>query len=146
MSNAMDWLNTNGGGGDSQSSGNISFAEVGDTVVGTIETAPRLVTTQYGDRLVLELSALDGTTAAADGNQVTAGDVVTVWVKPGAMARAITNAVRTAGCSGLEIGGKLAIKHSALGEKKPGRNPAKLYDAKYEAPAAKPTNVDDLFG
>lgn len=143
MSEAMNWLNSNGGGGDSISVGSIAFAEVGDMIVGTVEGQPRLVTTQYGDRLVVELEATSGT-AKVDGNDVTAGDIVTVWVKPGAMARAIGSAVKDAGAAGLEPGGKLAIKHSALGEKKPGRNPAKLFEAKYEPPQ-KMTSVDDLF-
>lgn len=140
----MNWLNSNGGGGDSISVGSIAFAEVGDTIIGTVEGEPRLVTTQYGDRLVIELAATGGN-AKADGNDVDDGDIVTVWIKPGAMARAIGAAVKEAGAAGLEAGGKLAIKHSALGEKKPGRNPAKLFEAKYEAPT-KVTSVDDLFG
>lgn len=140
----MNWLNSNGGGGDSISVGSIAFAEVGDTIIGTIENEPRLVTTQYGDRLVIELAATGGN-AKADGNDVADGDIVTVWIKPGAMARAIGAAVKEAGANGLETGGKLAIKHSALGEKKPGRNPAKLFEAKYETPT-KVTSVDDLFG
>jgi len=145
MTNANEWLNSNGGGSsNSESVGSIAFAEVGDMIVGAIATDPRVVETQYGDRLVMELTASNAT-AKADGNDVNEGDVVTVWVRAGAMARAISNAVKDAGADGLAIGGKLALKHSALGEKKPGRNPAKLFEAKYEAPT-KVTNVDDLFG
>lgn len=143
--NPDTWLNDNSGGTLSESSGNVGFREIGDTVHGVITSTPRVVETQYGDRLVFDVESLDGTTAQTENGQIQNGDTVTVWVKPGAMARAVSSSVKTDGATGLAIGGTLALKHSALGDKKPGRHPAKLFESKYTQPAAATTNVDDLF-
>ena len=143
--NHDQWLNENSGGGDNQAVGSVGFREIGDTVHGIICEEPRVVETQYGDRLVFNVEVLDGTTCETENGAPTNGDQVTVWVKPGAMARAISVACKQAQANGIAIGGKLALKHSALGDKKPGRHPAKLFEARYEPPAAAETNVDDLF-
>jgi hypothetical protein len=63
-------------------------------------------------------------------------DYRTVWIRKGFMAQAISDAITESKTAGLEIGGDLAIQHT--GTKAPktvGHSPAKLYRAKYHAPA-----------
>jgi hypothetical protein len=108
----------------------FSFLEVGATVKGTIVEKPRIVDTQYGTRMVL---AVD-----------TSGKTFSVWVKPGNMAKAVAQAVKAAGRSEVEQGGRIAIQYYADGEKKTaGQNPPKLYKAKYEAPAGSVPEDDE---
>lgn len=61
----------------------------------------------------------------------------------GDMQRAVREAVRSAGADGLLVGGKLRVKHTALGEAKGGLNPPKLYEAKYRPPSAPPVPVPE---
>jgi hypothetical protein len=59
-----------------------------------------------------------------------------VYIK-GNLLKAIRTAVRTAGATGLEAGGKLTITYTGDGEpSKRGFNPPKLFAAVYESPAA----------
>ena len=54
---------------------------------------------------------------------------------PSDMQKAIAKAVKEAGASGLQNGGKLAVKYIKDGEQKTkGFNAPKMYAAKYEAP------------
>lgn len=62
-----------------------------------------------------------------------------VYIK-GEMLKAVREAVRKSGASGLAKDGKLGIRYVRDGEKKAGMNPPKLYTAKYEPPV---TSVDD---
>lgn len=139
-----DWLTNNSGG-----SGNpgVAFDDIGAKVKGTIAAEPRQVDTQYGERLVIELIAADGCTATAGENRapITAGDEITLWVKPGAMARAIKEAIDNADAKGLEEGATIAVQYTGDGEKKPGKNPPKLYKAAYERPKAAVPVGDDLL-
>lgn len=139
-----DWLSSNSGG-----SGNpgVAFDDIGAKIKGTIVGEPRQVDTQYGERLVIELIAADGSTATAGEHRtpIAAGDEVTLWVKPGAMARAIKDALVKANAPGLEDGATLAVAYSADGERKPGKNPPKLYVAAYERPKAAVAVGDDLL-
>lgn len=139
-----DWLASNSGG-----SGNpgVAFDEIGAKVKGTIVGEPRQVDTQYGERLVIELVATDGCTATAGENRapIAAGDEVTLWVKPGAMARALKDALVKVNAPGLEDGAILALAYTADGERKPGKNPPKLYAAAYERPKAAVGIGDDLL-
>lgn len=59
-----------------------------------------------------------------------------LWIKiPSAMQKSIQEAVKKAGATGLQAGGKLAVKYVKDGEKKKaGFNAPKLYAALYEAP------------
>ena len=75
-----------------------------------------------------------------------AGDTVTLWcrthiegnVVPNGITRAIADAVRAAGKSGLpEVGGTLAIRFDSTGQAKTaGHNPPKIYRAQYQPPVA----------
>lgn len=134
MSDTTDWLTANSGG-----TGNpgANFRAIGATVKGTIEGTPRQVTTEFGDRLVIDLIALEGCTATMgpDDAPINAGDGVTLWIKPGAMATAIRTAISTADATGLAEGGTLAVQYEKDGERsKPSYNPPKLYRASYAAP------------
>ena len=59
-------------------------------------------------------------------------------VKPNGLTRAIADAVRAAGGTGLpEVGGKLAVLWESEGQSsKPGMSPPKIYRAQYAKPAA----------
>lgn len=142
---SMDWLNQNQGGGDSGPG--VYFGTIGMIVVGVIEGTPRAVTTKYGDRLIIDIVAGEGCTAlkgeeGAEG-QIAAGDRVTLWTKPGAMAGALRTALADAGATGLSEGDTLAVQYTGDGEKKPGKNPPKLYKAKY-TPAKPAVSLDSL--
>ena len=82
------------------------------------------------------------------------GDKVALWAKAGkfkaetgsgeSMLGAIGTAVRAAGAEAVDVGGQLAIAYTGRGEKRPGYDAPKLYQAKYAPPAAS-VAVDDLF-
>lgn len=139
-----DWLSNNSGG-----SGNpgVAFDQIGATIVGTIAGEPREVETQHGSRLVVELVATDKSTCTAGENRdaVKAGDEVTLWLKPGAMARAVRDALAEAKAAGLQEGGTLAVSYTGDGERKPGKNPPKLYTAQYVAPTPAVAVGDSLI-
>lgn len=145
MDNATDWLNQNSGGSGHPG---VNFHDVGATVKGVIEGTPRQVGTEFGDRLVIDLIAVDGCTATKGENAdpIHTGDGVTVWVKPGAMASALRSALTEASASGLQEGGTLAIQYERDGEKKKASwNAPKLYKAAYKAPVASVPVGDSLI-
>lgn len=141
-----NWLDDNSGGNDHPG---VAFTEPGATLAGVVDSTPRAVTTQYGDRLVVEVVAAAGTTApkgteGVDG-PIEIGEAVSLWVKPGAMAAAIRDACKAAGVKGIAAGDTLVVRYTADGEKsKPGQNPPKLYAAKY-VPAKPAASLDDLI-
>jgi hypothetical protein len=142
---STDWLDQNSGGAGGPS---VYFGTIGDKVVGVIESTPRTVDTEFGERLVIELKAADGSTATKGANgedgPIVDGDSVTVWCKPGAMASALKRAIADAGATGLSVGDTLAIAYSGDGEKKKaGWNAPKLYAAKY-VPAKPSKSIDEL--
>ena len=143
MSEATDWLSSNAGGSGYPGA---SFREVGATVKGTIEGTPRAVTTEFGERLVVDLIAVAGCTATKGENDeaIAEGDGVTIWIKPGSMASAVKSAIGEAGATGLSEGGTLAVQYERDGEKKKASwNAPKLYRASYAAPvAAVPVGAD----
>lgn len=134
MTNSNDWLANNSGG-----SGNPSphFGKIGDKVVGRIRELPKVVETQFGERMVVELVASAGCTAhkgknGSDG-PIVEGEEITLWIKTGAMAAAVRDAVENADASGLGVDGILAVAFS--GERDTGKpQPVKLYAAQYQAP------------
>lgn len=127
-----NWLNDNSGG-----SGNpgVHFGNIGDKIVGRITQTPKTVNTQFGERLVVELEAHAQSTASkgkkgADG-QIVEGDQVTLWVKPGAMAAAVRDAIAVAEARGLSEGDTLALAFT--GTRDTGKaEPVKLYTAQLE--------------
>ena len=142
MTNTSEWLGQNSGG-DSHPS--VRFDTVGATITGTIDAEPKVVETEYGTRLVVDIKAASGTTATTADGPIEAGATVTLWVKPGSMATAVRDAVRAGDASGLQQGATLTVQYERDGErKKASFNPPKLYRAKYVSPVAA-VAVDDLF-
>lgn len=141
MSDASNWLTHNSG----SSNPSVSFPNIGDTVCGRILEEPRLVngTDLNGnpsESLVISVEAIAGCTASVGSKQIgyspiAAGENVSIWVKAGAMARALQAAIVEAKAAGLQEGGMLAVRYSADGEqKKAGFNRPKLYVAQYSPP------------
>lgn len=144
--------------GEFEPSGSAAkFGEVGDKHVGRIIAIEHRQQTDLttgqpkvfasGDPMMLWVITLrteDGETAAlfAKGGRfkVASGSGTS-------MAFAIGEAVNTAGCSTLEVGGRLAVAHTGLSEAKAGMNAAKLFSAQYEPPRGDSQTVDsqDLF-
>jgi hypothetical protein len=109
---------------------NAKFERLGDTASGTIKGTPRVIDSQYGKALVIDLI----------NDQYPEGGI-TLWVKAGIMASALADAV---GDGKLEEGGKLQVTFS--GERDTGK-PSKLkeYDVRYEAPTPA-VDVNAIFG
>jgi hypothetical protein len=147
MSDVSDWLSSNTGGAGGPS---VYFGKVGDKVVGVISSKPRPVTVtddkgNPASRLVVELVA-SGSSTAGKGKggreDIGEGDELTLWVKPGLMATAISAAIEAAGAKGLTEGDTLAVQFSA--EKDTGKiQPAKEYVAQL-VPAKPTVAVGDL--
>jgi hypothetical protein len=134
-----NWLKQNSGG-----SGNpaVAFETIGATIVVKITDEPRVVESEFegkaSESLVVDGTSMPGTNIRAgkvdERDTVAVGSDVSIWIKGGAMARAVMEACRKAGTEGLAEGGILAIQYSADGPRKPGKNPPKLYAAEYSAP------------
>lgn len=147
MTQTSDWLSQNSSAGNSGPG--VHFGEIGDKVVGQITEQPKTVETEFGQRLLIELVAQDGCTASkgARGGEgpIVAGDEVTLWIKPGAMATALKQAISEAGASGITEGDVMALQYSGDGvSSKAGWNPPKLYAAKIK-PAKPSVSIDDLI-
>jgi hypothetical protein len=125
MSDVQSFLNDNRGGGKYP---DAKFEVVGDRASGTIVSTPKVVETQYGRRLLVDLD---------DGQ----GGGVTLWIKEGPMAQAVAEA---AGSHGLVAGGVLTLTFAS--EKDTGKsNPVKLFEATYTPPQTK-VDVGSIFG
>lgn len=82
------------------------------------------------------------------------GDAVALFAKGGkfeavsgsgeTMLSAIGTAVRAAGADSVQVGARLGVAFTGLGEQKPGMNPPKLFTAQYEVPKQS-VPVDSLF-
>jgi hypothetical protein len=148
MSDAGNWLDQNSGGSGYPA---VVFATVGAVIKGEITSTPKAVevTNDKGgkeSRLVVELRAIDGTTATkgkmAAQEPIAVGDDVTLWVKPGLLASAIRDAIGESGAKGLAEGDTLAVAFS--GTKDTGKiQPAKEYQACH-TPAKATVSVDSL--
>ncbi len=108
----------------------FTFAEVGDTITGVVTAID-----QRNDTLP------DGTIKTWPDGKPMAVFIFTLDTDNGPQRIYVrgnmVTAIREAAGGKSTIGRKLTVKHHALGDKKPGRFPAKLYKAKVEdAPAA----------
>jgi len=148
MSNADEWLSRNRGGSGYPA---VAFLAVGDRVIGTITSLPRIAKMKDDDGqeqevLVVELRSGPQSTAkkgrkGADG-PIQDGDNLTLWVRPGPMAGAVYDAVQEAGARGLSEGDDLAVGFSE--EKDTGKVQAlKIYVARY-TPAKPSTSLSTL--
>jgi hypothetical protein len=144
MTDSTKWLNDNAGGDNNPG---VYFGAIGQKIVGTIVGTPRQVVTQYGDRLVIDLVVAEGSTALkgnlGEDGPVDTGETVSLWVKPGAMATALRQAVNEADAKGLTEGDTLAVKF--VEEQDTGKpSKLKVYKAQYHG--VKPAvSVDDLI-
>jgi hypothetical protein len=76
---------------------------------------------------------------ARGGNfKVASGEGVALW-------NAITEAAAAAGATDIEMGATLEVVHSGLGTKEGGKNPPKLYRARYTKPPKAAVATDRLF-
>lgn len=114
----------------------FKFESVGDTIKGTICEPPRVVETnnlssgQPEKKLVLAV-------------QTESGDIWSVWVRRGFMAKAVNEAIEAAGATGLAEGGTIAVKFAE--ERDTGKpSKAKVFVAKYTPPPAPTVSVDDF--
>ena len=133
------------------------FENVGDTVSGeilSVETKQQtdldgnLKTWDNGDPMwqvvvVLQTDERDPDNAEDDGRRA-------VYLKGSSKyastAKAVADAVRTAGAKALEVGGTLALAYTGDGEPtKRGFSAPKLYQAAYKAPVAG-VDLGDLLG
>lgn len=133
MTTAQEFLESSSG----ESYPAFKFEKVGDTVKGTIMTEPRPI-----ERPSLK----DGSPEKQLPINLDVEGVgpQTVWCRAGFMAGAIADAVKEAGAPGLQIGGVLAIRFTE--ERDTGKpNKAKVFKAKYEAPASNGVSVDEIF-
>jgi hypothetical protein len=109
---------------------NASFESVGTKFEGKVAGLPKMVDTQFGERLLIDLE-----------NPNYKGGGITLWVREGPMGQAVAKAV---GTEGLEEGGLLSLEFTS--ERDTGKgNALKLFAATYEAPKVS-VDVDSIFG
>lgn len=142
------------GGGKS-----FSFETIGDKVSGTVVAAEAAQQTDIktgepktwkdGNPMMQVIVTLQTDLAEEPGDDGQR-KVYLKGSKPDTSMGAVRAAVRAAGASGLDEGGKLQLAYTGDGEvTERGYNPPKRYAAKYEAPAPAPAvqaAVDDIFG
>lgn len=123
MTDVSDFLDQNTG----DFNPGFKFTNPGDTCKGVISSTPRIVDNEDLNgkpqrSLVLDIDTDDGTFA--------------LWLPSNkGITRAVSKAVKDSGATGMAEGGKLAVKYTGDGEpSKPGFNPPKLFEARYEAP------------
>lgn len=129
-----------------------TLKNVGDSVVGFINQPPEL--RQQTDFKTKALKTYrDGSPAMEvrvvlsipeDALENDEDDGLRALYVKGDMHRAVREAVRAASATGLEVGGKLFVRHSGVKPPtEPGLNGAKLYEAKYRAPEPAVTSMPD---
>lgn len=150
MSDQSSWFKHSAG----KTYPSVAFENIGAVIVGQITDEPRVVTVddkgEKVDNLVINVVALQGTSIragkAAERQAVTPNDVVSIWLKPGNIARAVFEAIKTAGATGLAEGGTIAVQYYADGDAKPGKSAPKLYNAQYQPPVATVALGANLIG
>lgn len=125
FSNHSDPFMDNLGGSSSPS---VSFPEIGASVTGVVNKVDERADT-FPDGTPKTWPSGDPMNVYVFNLTTDDGDV-SLWVR-GNMVTAIREASRAAGITTV-IGQQLTVQHHALGEKKPGKFPAKLFRAKFE--------------
>ena len=137
-------------------SNSFSFNKVGDTVAGTIvEIGEDVKTTnrETGEEvtsLVIHVN-IEGAKSIShdrekDPIELVDGETRAVWVAyhRKLLVKALQDAIKESGASGLEIGGRLILRYDANGpQKDKSKTAPKLYVAKY-VPAPKSVALDDF--
>ena len=119
------------------SADSFKFAEIGDTIRGTIVHVPDKPYQRVNQFNGREEEVIRIVISTDDGERAI------YPVRGSFMAQAIAQAVRDSGNTQLEAGGTLAVQYAEdRGTGKP--NPAKVFKAQYKAPVTG-TTVDDLI-
>jgi hypothetical protein len=123
----------------------VKFAELGDEVDGIITQPPE-------DRQALDFDT--GKPAFWDDEKTQPKMQTRIILDvdgtehalyaSGRLAYAITDAIVAAGASDLEVGGRLWVKHTELGERKGKGKPPKLYKSKYSPPKPRDDEEPDF--
>lgn len=141
-----------GGGGRS-----AKFETIGDKITGTVISAQKSQQTDltsgqpktWPDGNPMMQLVVTVQTDERDTDDPTDDGLRKLYLrgaKPQTSRGAVRDAMRSAGVSGLEEGGKLSVAYTGDGEPtQRGFNPPKQYAAKYEPPSGG-VNVDDIFG
>jgi hypothetical protein len=115
------------------------FHTIGDTYKGTVARVGEFsgvndLNGKHETSVVIDLETADGTFTLWCRTHLD-GDVV-----PNGITRAVADAVRAAGRTGLpEVGGTLAVRYDSDGQaSKAGMNPPKIYRAQYAPPTSVP--------
>jgi hypothetical protein len=136
---------------DLESSPSAKFTAIGDKHAGRILAMNERQQTDINGRL---LAFDDGTPRMqwVITLETADGDNVQLYAKGGnfkaakgegqSMLSAIGAAVRAAGATAVDVGGQLAVAYTGDSAAQPGRFPAKLYTAQYQAPAAASVPLD----
>lgn len=135
MGDANSFLDDAGSG---ESYPAVKFPNLKDHVIGTILSEPKTVMRdslnkpgEKEEQLPINLD----TNGSEDGYR-------TLWVRKGFLAGAVKDAVLAANAPGLQVGGKLTVQF--IENRDTGKvQPAKVFKAKYEAPASSGASVTD---
>jgi len=138
---------------DLESSPSAKFVEIGDTYKGRITNIEQRQQTEMdgSPRTFKDGSPMMQYVFSLEQEN---GDTVSLFARGGkytpssgegeSMLSAIRTAGEAAGVEAVAVGGELAVAYTGQAEPAPGKK-AKLYRAKYSAPAAASVPVDDLF-
>ena len=143
---------------DLQSSPAAKFENIGDTYVGRITALDVRQQTDPVSGAVKTFASGDPMPVWVITIEQDNGEVIALWGRKGnydvasgqgeAMMNAIGHAVETAGAKSIDVGGRLAVRHSGVGKPTaPGLSAPRLYVAQYEPPAVAPQSIpaSDLF-
>jgi hypothetical protein len=140
-----------------QSSPAAKFDAVGATFVGRITNLDKRANTdpvtgqvktfQSGDVMYVWVITIEQDNGESVALWASGGKYVPASGQGESMLSAIGTAVRASEAGSVDVGGRLGVRHTGLGEAKPGLNAPKLYQAQYEppAPSAGTIPADDLF-
>jgi hypothetical protein len=142
------------GGGNSPAA---KFEKIGDTISGTITGFKQQQQTDATTGKPRFFDSGDPMNLWIINVEVESGETMSLWAKRGpnfkvasgkgqAMLDAIVSACKEAGAKNFEVGGRLAVALTGMGEQRGGLNAPKLYTAQYAAPVPKAESVPlDLF-
>jgi hypothetical protein len=141
-----------------QSSPAAKFENVGDTYAGTITGLDERNQTDPVTGQVKTFASGDPQTVWVITIEQANGETIALWARGGnyvpnqgtgeSMLFAIGTAVKNANASAVEVGGRLAVRHSGIGKPTaPGLSAPRLFVAQYEPPANQPQSIPaaDLF-
>lgn len=121
----------------------VKFENIGDACRGTVVKAELVPRKSLNPPYELEDNLAIVLDPSGAGNE---DEFRTLWVRRSKLSSAIRDAYQAVGAARLEPGGVLAVKfESTEAPKTVGHSPAKVYRAKYTAPAASTVSAGDVF-